>query len=438
MNGSIRSRGLGLFAAIAFAVGNMVGAGVFVLSGLVIQTAGPSAVFSYLFCGIIVAFSGLSYAALASIYPEDGGGYLYAKRMLGPFPGFLAGWAMYISLSIASAFVLLGFGIYTNLLIGTSYDPRIFAIVGVVFLTGLNLRGLSEAGKVEIALVVSKVAILLAFIMAGLFYVSRTDFQPFFPAGAGGMLEGMTMVFFAYLGFQVVALMAGEVKEASRNVPLATLGAIVIVAFIYTGVIIAILSASLPSYGSNSVFDAAVVLFGSFGGIVVSLGAVFSTLSAANANILGGSRIILEMATEKQIPGNIARLYYNQPIYPVLFGSAIAVALIAIGNLDFVVNLTNVTTLATMTLVNLSALLLVLREHRIPPEKSYFRLPLGYFIPIAGAVSCIAMLLTLSPHILFLGFTMLFAGLGVYLIEDTPEGVEIREKIRGILGRAGK
>ncbi|HUU76179.1 MAG TPA: APC family permease [Methanoregulaceae archaeon] len=438
MSGSVRSRGLGLFAAIAFAVGNMVGAGVFVLSGLVIQTAGPSAVFSYLFCGIIVAFSGLSYAALASIYPEDGGGYLYAKRMLGPFPGFLAGWAMYISLSIASAFVLLGFGIYTNLLIGTSYDPRIFAIVGVVFLTGLNLRGLSEAGKVEIALVVSKVAILLAFIMAGLFYVSRTDFQPFFPAGAGGMLEGMTMVFFAYLGFQVVALMAGEVKEASRNVPLATLGAIVIVAFIYTGVIIAILSASLPSYGSNSVFDAAVVLFGSFGGIVVSLGAVFSTLSAANANILGGSRIILEMATEKQIPGNIARLYYNQPIYPVLFGSAIAVALIAIGNLDFVVNLTNVTTLATMTLVNLSALLLVLREHRIPPEKSYFRLPLGYFIPIAGAVSCIAMLLTLSPHILFLGFTMLFAGLGVYLIEDTPEGVEIREKIRGILGRAGK
>ncbi len=243
MPGTKRSGGLSLAAAIAFAVGNMVGAGVFVLSGLVVGVAGPSAILSYLFCGIIVAFSGISYAALASIFPEDGGGYLFARRMLGSFPGFIAGWAMYISLTIATAFVLLGFGIYFNLLLGTSIDPRLFALGGIVLLAALNLRGLSEAGKIEIGLVASKIAILVGLIAVGIFHITQSDFVPFFASGTGGMIKGMTMVFFAYIGFQVVALMGGEVKESSRNVPLATLISIVIVAFIYMGVIVALLSA---------------------------------------------------------------------------------------------------------------------------------------------------------------------------------------------------
>jgi APA family basic amino acid/polyamine antiporter len=97
MNGAKRSEGLSIFAAIAFAVGNMVGAGVFVLSGLMINRAGPAASLSYFICGVLVVFSGLSYAALASIFPEDGGGYLYARHMLGKYLGFIAGWSMYIS-----------------------------------------------------------------------------------------------------------------------------------------------------------------------------------------------------------------------------------------------------------------------------------------------------------------------------------------------------
>ena len=161
--GDVLKRGeLGLFTAIIFAIGNMVGAGVFVLSGLVIQAAGPAAIFSYIICGILVMFSGLSYAALASIYPEDGGGYLFTKRLLGPLTGFVSGWAMYISLTIAGAFVLLGFGIYLNLLFNIAVDPRIFALIGLVAISLLNLRGISEAGKFETGLVVAKVAILAA------------------------------------------------------------------------------------------------------------------------------------------------------------------------------------------------------------------------------------------------------------------------------------
>jgi APA family basic amino acid/polyamine antiporter len=438
MNGGPKRGQLGVFTAIAFAVGNMVGAGVFVLSGLVIATAGPSAILSYLFCGILVTLSALSYAALASIYPEDGGGYLFARRMLGSLPGFIAGWAMYISLTISSAFVLLGFGIYANLMLGTSVDPRFFGLAGVILLAVLNIRGLSEAGKLETGLVVAKVVILSGLIVAGFIHISSTDFSPFYTSGFSGMLQGMVMVFFAYIGFQVVAMMGGEIKHSSRNVPLATLAAIGIVAVIYIGTIIAILAANLPSYGSQSVFDAALVLFGSIGATIVALGAVFSTLSSANANVIGGSRIIMEMGSEKQIPGRFARLSKGgQPSDSIIFGTIIAGILIIYGNLDFVVILTNVTTLVTMALVNASAFLLVRRQHLVPPEKTYFRIPLGVVIPVAGGVSCIAMLATLNPTTILIGFAVIFAGLVIYYLEDTAEGEVIRREIREKLGRKG-
>jgi APA family basic amino acid/polyamine antiporter len=430
-----RTEGLSLFAAIAFAVGNMVGAGVFVLSGLVVQVAGSSALLSYLACGVIVAFSGLSYAALASIYPEDGGGYLFARKMLGSFPGFLAGWAMYISVTIATAFVLLGFGIYLNLLTGLNLDVRIFAVVGMLFLTCLNLRGLSDAGTVEMGLVVTKVAILIGLIIIGLTQLHLQDLEPFFSHGIPATIQGTTMVFFAYIGFQVVAMMGGEVKESSRKVPLATMASIGIVAVIYIGVVLALLSAHLPSYGSRSVFDAAVVLFGGIGGAIVALGAVFSTLSSANANFIGASRVMMRMATEKQVPGRFARLTRGQPSNSILLGTAIGLALILYGDLNLVVNLTNVTTLVTMALVNISAFFLVRREQQVPPEKSYFRIPLGVLIPVLGGVTTIAMIFTITPLVVVLGFAVLLAGSIFYVLEDTSEGEKAVEEIEAVLKR---
>ncbi len=438
MTGSTRSGGLSIFTAIAFAVGNMVGAGVFVLSGLIIDTAGPSAVLSYIGCGILVTFSGLSYAALASIYPENGGGYLFSRRMLGSLPGFIAGWAMYISLTISSAFVLLGFGIYANLLLNISLDPRYFALAGLIFLGLLNIRGISEAGKLEVGLVVTKVIILTGLIAVGFLHISSSDFTPFFTSGTGGMLRGMTMVFFAYIGFQVVALMGGEIKESSRNVPIATLASIGIVAFIYVGVIIALLSANLPAYGEKSVFDASLVFFGSVGASVVALGAVFSTLSSANANVIGASRITMEMASEKQIPGRFAHLFHGEPVNSIFLGTLLAGVLIIYGDLNFVVDLTNVTTLVTMALVNASAFILVRREHLVPPEKTYFRIPFGILIPALGGISCIVMLVTLRPGIIGLGCVILLAGILLYYIEDTPEGEAIRREINKKLGRKAK
>ena len=430
-----RSEGLSMFAAIAFAVGTMVGAGVFVLSGVVIDVAGPAAVLSYLLCAVIVTFSALSYATLASIFPEDGGGYLFAKKMIGDYPGFIAGWAMYISLLIATSFVLLGFGIYLNLLLGINLDPRLGALGAVLLLTALNLRGLSEAGKLEVAMVVAKVSILILFIIGGVIQIQRTSFEPFLSQGPGGVFKGMTMVFFAYMGFQVISMMGGEIKESSKTVPKATLASVGIVAIIYIGVIIAVLSANLPAHNSESVFDAAVVLLGTSGGLIVALAATISTLSAANANIIGASRVTLEMASEKQIPGRFTRLKNDQPINSILLGAVITAILIIFANLDFIVNLTNAAMLSTMVLVNLSAYILIKQEKKMPPEKNYFKMPMGTLFPILGIVTCIVMIVNLPVTSVILGIAALLIGSVIYVLEDTPEGEAVVDEIRDLLGR---
>ncbi len=430
---SKRSEGLSTFTAITFAVGTMIGAGVFVLSGLIIDTAGFEALFSYIICAVLVAFSGLSYASLASIFPEDGGGYLYAEKMLGKYPGFLTGWIMYIAQPIVLSFVLLGFGIYLNLLLSISVDPRIFAAAALLLLTVLNIRGIAEAGRFELAVVGTKVLILILFSIFGLLHFQVSVFTSSPTHGISSVFQGVTMVFFAYMGFQVITMMAGEVKESNKKVPVAMLASIVIVALVYIGVIIALLAANLPTYGSESVFDAAVVLIGPIGGTIIALGAVLSTLSSANALTAGASRIVMEMASEKQIPGRFAKLRNRQPTNAIILGSAVALLFILYGALDSIIELVNIAQIIAMFFVNVSAFVLTRNESYIEPKRGYFKLPLGPLFPILGALSCVFISLTLSPLSIILGFTALFLGTILYVIEDTPTGEKEVEKIKEVL-----
>ncbi|MFW9805604.1 MAG: APC family permease [Candidatus Thorarchaeota archaeon] len=432
---SKRSEGLSTATAITFAVGTLIGAGVFVLSGLVIDTVGPGALVSYIICAVLVAFSGLSYASLASIFPEDGGGYLYAEKMLGKYPGFLTGWIMYIAQPIVLSFVLLGFGIYLNLLLSISVDPRIFAAAALILITIVNLRGIAEAGRFELAVVATKVSILILFSLVGFLFLQVSVFNPFLPHGMPSVFQGVTMVFFAYMGFQVITMMAGEVKESNKKVPIAMLASIVIVALVYVGVIVALLAANLPNYGSESVFDAAVTLIGPIGGAVIALGAVLSTLSSANALTAGASRIVMEMASEKQIPGRFAKLRNRQPTNAILLGSAVAMLFIFYGALDSIIELVNSAQLIAMFFVNVSAFVLTRNESYIESERGYFKLPLGPLFPILGAISCILISLTLSPLSIILGFVALFVGSILYLLEDTSEGEKEVENIKEALKR---
>jgi APA family basic amino acid/polyamine antiporter len=233
----------------------------------------------------------------------------------------------------------------------------------------------------------------------------------------------------------VAAMMAGEVKESSRKVPMAILISIALVMVIYVGVIVALLAADLPSYGSESVFDAAVVFLGPLGGTVVALAATISTLSSANANIVGSSRITMEMASEEQLPGRFARLRNGQPVNSIILGAGISAVFIIWGSLDFIIDVTNVSILATMMLVNISAFIMIRRKEKVPAERSYFRIPFGVLFPVLGAASCLLMIILLPPTIILLGSIVLLSGSVLYILEDTPGGKKAIEEIKEALGR---
>jgi amino acid transporter len=242
------------------------------------------------------------------------------------------------------------------------------------------------------------------------------------------------MVFFAYMGFQVITMMGGEVKQSSKSVPVAMLASILIVAVIYIGVILGLLAADLPTYGSESIFDAASVIMGPVGGSIIALGAVLSTLSSANALTAGASRIIKEMASEEQIPGRFARLRHQEPTNALLLGFCISAVFILYGSLDAILGLVNVAMLIAMVFVNISALKLVTGSH-IETNKAYFRVPFGPLFPLLATASCLLMLFTLPLQSIVLGVIALFLGTILYSLEDTPLGKEEITKIRVLLRR---
>jgi APA family basic amino acid/polyamine antiporter len=430
-----RSEGLSEIGAISFAVGSMIGAGVFVLSGLVIAEAGGGAILSYVLAGVLITFTGISYAILASIYPEDGGGFLYTEKMLGPFPGFLAGWGMYTFQIIAQAFVLISFGIYLELLLGLSFDPRPLALAAVIGLTLLNMRGLNEAGKAELALVGAKIIVLIIFILVGLASVTPGDIGTLTSSGSGSILAGTAMVMFAYTGFQVVSMMAGEVKESSKKVPWAIMVSIFIVMAIYVLVIVALLAANLDTYGNDSVFRAAKALIGPIGATMISAAAVVSTLSAANSGMVGSSRIVMEMASERQLPGRFAKLKGGQPHNAILLASGLTSIFIIYGDLTFIIDVTNFLVLVTNVLVNLSALMLVLRKYPVEPYRKLFHSPFRGIIPALGAVTSVGIMFALPVINLLPAMAILALGAVFYLIEDTPSGKKAILEIRQMLGR---
>src|SRR3954469_14842572 len=174
---------IGMVSAVAFAVGTMIGAGVFVLSGTAIQTAGPAALVSYGVAGVSVLFSALSFAAVASLAPAGASGFAYIRTALGGFWGFITSWAFYIGGIIGCAFILNAFGIYLQHFFLPGANPLVVTLIAALALTLLNLGPASTIAKAETVFVGIKVLALLAFIFMGIRFWSSSSLVPFVAHG---------------------------------------------------------------------------------------------------------------------------------------------------------------------------------------------------------------------------------------------------------------
>jgi basic amino acid/polyamine antiporter, APA family len=428
----------------------MVGAGVFVLSGLAVQRAGPAALVSFGLAAVLVLLSALSFAVVASLARAGESGYGYVGRALGEYWGFVASWAFWLGGVIGAAFVLNAFGEYLHEFFAKGVSVVAWALIAAVVLTLLNLGPASAIGRAETLLVAVKIAILVLLIAFAFAHLGRARFTPFAPHGSGAILTTSGLLFIAYLGFNVVCNMAGDVEDARRTVPLAILISMGLVAAVYLGVVVALLAGQLHTFTEASVGTAAKRLMGAWGGVLIPIGALVSTLSAGNANILGSSEIMVRLAAAKQVPTLLGRMWHGHPALSVLAGALLAIVLILSRQTGSVVALANVAAIVAMALVNVAAARAMRRR-----EPGALRLPLGPLLPALGLLAALAQLIFIGRAEVAIGLALVFAGSGVYALRgrfhhpvhhetiaaalarrDTPAARALTRRQRPALGRS--
>jgi len=416
---------IGLVSCVAFAVGTMIGAGVFVLSGLAVQKAGPAALASFALSGVLVLLSALSFAVVASRARTGESGYAYVGRALGPVWRFLTSWAFYIGGIVGVAFVLHAFGTYVHDFFVSGVGPVPWALAAAVVLTLLNLGPADLIGRAELGLVGLKVTILVLLIVFAFIHVNRAHFTPFAPHGARSVVTTSGLLFVAYLGFNVVCSMAPEVHDAARTIPRAIVISMGLVALVYLGVVVALLAGGIHSYDEASVGRAAANLMGSWGGVLIPIGAVVSTLSAANANVLGSSEIMVRLAADKDVPTMLGKMWRGHPAVSVLGGAVLYVVLLLVGSTDSVVALANVAAIAAMATVNVGAI-----AAQRGPHDGGLRLPLGITFPALGLVAALTQLVFIPVVQIAVGLALLAAGLIVYALRHRLHRPEHHEELR--------
>jgi amino acid transporter len=419
----------------------MIGAGVFTLSGLAVDKAGPSAILAYLIAGLVMMLSALSFVVISSRSKTGESGYAPLGEILSPAWRFLAMWGFYLNAVISIAFVLVSFGSYLQQYFVKSLGSNAAALMAVAAIALLNLGPADLVGKAETALVGLKMGILLLLAGYGLARFGATTWTPFIPQGGTSLLGATALLFTAYTGFNVVTNMAGSVRDPDRTVPRAIIISIIIAGLIYMGVILALLASGLSEFGEAGLGKAATELMGSWGGPLLAFAACVSTLSAANANVLGSSELLIRLARQGDVPPAAGRMSKRgHPVFSVVLAGGIAALLIVFAKgADLVVSLSNVTAIFAMLIVNLGAFRLSLRGW--PGEG--VRLPGRWVIPALGFIAAGMQLPSLGLEAFLLGTAMTAAGYVMFALRhETRLGGDIRELERRVrhletpLGRA--
>ncbi len=396
------ARDLGLFDATMIGVGAMIGAGIFVLTGIAAGEAGPASILSFALNGVVTLLTAFAYAELASAIPRAGGGYSFVRAAFPGAFGFTAGWMLWFAYTVSCSLYALGFaGYFWEFFL--KYAPEITggilgltghhlaavlvtALIALFFVT-INVRGAEVTGKAENLLTVTKLIILLIFIYFGLKVVfgnpehAVQQFVPFFPKGGGGVLIAMGLTFIAFEGYDLIATVAEEIKEPEKNIPRATFISLAIAITIYLLILFVSLGAVhtdgeptwqfLGHYKETAIVRAAEGIMPAFGVALIVLGGLLSTMSALNATILASSRVAFSMARDKLLPGSMATIDPRSRTPKVaIIVTGVLIALMAVSlPIEVVGSAASLIFLLTFALVNLA--LIALRRKAPDIERKY-------------------------------------------------------------------
>ncbi|WP_262180893.1 amino acid permease [Haloarcula laminariae] len=421
------ARDLGFLEAYTIGLGTMIGAGIFVLPSIAAEQAGPASMVSFFFGGLVSLLAAISLSELATGMPKAGGSYYYVNRALGPFFGSIVGWGMWAGLTFASAFYMIGFGQYllpglgqyVGFLAGWGeIGITVAALVMAALLTGVNYYGVKETGALQNVIVLTLVGLIIAFLGIGI--VDGPTIQEFNPNGWPAVAATIGTVYVTFIGFEVIATSAEEIKNPSRNLPLAMIAAVVTPTLMYVGVMFVstgTLSIEVLANSQIPVADVATEFMGSIGALAMIVGAVLATVSSANASILSAARVNFAMGRDQILVNWLNEVHdrFRTPYRAISATGIITLVLIAIGvGIGTLAEVASFMYLVTYALVHVAVI--VLRRANPDAYDPSFRIPgvLYPVVPVLGFVACLAILLQMNTVVQAIGAVITVFGVVWY------------------------
>lgn len=412
---------LGFLEVFSIASGAMISSGLFVLPAIIYAKAGPSIILGYFFASLLIIPAMFAKTELATAMPKAGGTYFFIHRSFGPLFGTFAGLANWFSISLKSAFALVGIGIFLEPLIGI-YSQDIIKIIAVtftIFFTILNILSVKESGKFQFILVFFLLGILILYSILGFEHIKLNNFIPFKTGGYKAIYTVTGMIFISYGGLTKITSIAEEIKNPGKNLPKGMFLAFFVVSLLYIIVIvvtIGILDKNTIISTLTPISEGARAFSGNIGYILMTIAGLLAFLTTANAGLLSASRTPMAMSKDNLLPSIFTKIStkFKTPYLSILFTSLFMIIIIIFLDVESLVKVASTMMLILFVFVNVSIILM--RESKIVSYKPVYKAPLYPYLYIAGTIIYIALIIEMGKIPLIITAVFLISSFVWYLI----------------------
>lgn len=404
----------------SIATGAMISSGIFILPGLAFAMTGPSVFVSYFIAGML-AFAGvLSVSELATAMPKAGGDYFFINRSLGASVGTISGLLSWFALSLKSAFGIIGIISVAKLFI--NFNAPVWSLVSLLitlFFVGLNITGVKEAGKFQVALVIGLISIMFIYIVSGMNSIDVGHFEPFIFNGGKGVLVTAGFVFVSYGGLIKVASMSEEITNPKRNIPLGLISSLVVTMILYTAMLIVTVGVENSLILSDPtnltpIANAAKLFLGKFGFYMILTASMLAFITTANAGIMAASRYPLAMSRDNLMPELLASIspkFGTPTISLVITGVFIVFAIML--PLDILIKAASSVVIMNYILSSISVI--ILRESKIQNYRPSFKSPLYPWVQIVSIIAFLFLIFDMGLYPILISLGLIMLGFITYL-----------------------